>query len=251
MLVSEAGEGTTMILVQREFTVPAEHRAEFERQSREGTWPALLHYGAQMVAFGSWSFGGDSGRLVAHTAYEDFEHRQLTREGGGGQELLGETEAYRTTAATREELVTSSVATPFELFMNVRHPAPFRRSAGQRLAETPPSFGRGSVVSERTLAIADGQRDEFIRLSGEVIWPWLESQGGRGIAIGHNLMGASNEITTWFSFPDISLWYRCARPHTANAPEHVVDAYQYRHSMVRHQRGRVLTIGTDWGALSE
>ncbi|MCA9848815.1 MAG: hypothetical protein KC472_12630 [Dehalococcoidia bacterium] len=56
-----------MILVQREFTVPPEHKAEFERQSREGLWPTFLHFGAQMVAFGSWAFGDDSVPLVTHS----------------------------------------------------------------------------------------------------------------------------------------------------------------------------------------
>src|SRR5690606_25838287 len=68
-----------MILVQREFTVPPESKADFERQSREGLWPTFLHFGAQMVAFGSWAFGDDSVPLVTHTAYEDFDHWEATR----------------------------------------------------------------------------------------------------------------------------------------------------------------------------
>src|SRR3546814_7679297 len=62
-----------MILVQREFTVPREHRAVFERQSREGLWPAFLHFVAQMVAFGSWGFGASSEPLVSHTVRSE-EH---------------------------------------------------------------------------------------------------------------------------------------------------------------------------------
>src|SRR5690606_33733186 len=71
--------GSRMILVQRELTVPPEHKADFERQSREGLWPTFLHFGAQMVAFGSWAFGDDSVPLVTHTAYEDFDHWEATR----------------------------------------------------------------------------------------------------------------------------------------------------------------------------
>ena len=251
-----------MILVQREFTVPREDRAEFERQSREGLWPTFLYFGAQMVAFGSWGFGDSSEPLVTHTAYEDIEHWEATRGASSAGALrdgrsyydddamMAETAPLREVFTDRQSLITSSRANPFELFTETRHPAVFRRRAGQRVADVPHNFGRGSVISERTLALTESTRDEFIKLSAEIVWPWLESQGGYGVAIGHNLMGPSNEITTWFAFPSTALWYQCARPATANAPTTVVDAYQHRHSLVRHQRGRILIVGTDWGAAS-
>ena len=248
-----------MILVQREFTVPPESKAEFERQSREGLWPTFLHFGAQMVAFGSWAFGGDSVPLVTHTAYEDFAHWEATRGSSSlnainqtrsfydDEAIMAETAELRGKFANRNALVTSSKASPFELITSAPHPSPFYRQAGQPLAGEPLTFGRGSIISERTLALDEGKRDEFVRLSTEIVWPWLESQGGRGIAIGQDLMGASNEITTWFAFPTTALWYSCARPAAADAPAAVVEAYQQRHSYVRHQRGRVLLVGTDWG----
>ena len=248
-----------MILVQREFTVPPESKAEFERQSREGLWPTFLHFGAQMVAFGSWAFGGDSVPLVTHTAYEDFAHWEATRGSSSlnainqtrsfydDEAIMAETAELRGKFANRNALVTSSKASPFELITSAPHPSPFYRQAGQPLAGEPLTFGRGSIISERTLALDEGKRDEFVRLSTEIVWPWLESRGGRGIAIGQDLMGASNEITTWFAFPTIALWYECARPASTDAPAEVVQAYQERHSYVRHQRGRVLLVGTDWG----
>lgn len=45
------------ILVQRQFTVAGDDRAEFERQSRLGVWEDMRYNGAQMIAFGSWAFG--------------------------------------------------------------------------------------------------------------------------------------------------------------------------------------------------
>lgn len=240
-----------MILVQREFTVPREHRAEFERQSREGLWPAFLHFGAQMVAFGSWGFGGSSDPLVTHTVYEDFDHWQATRAPRGTSyqdpAMRAEIEPYLATYGDRSELISNSTAYPFDLFDDVSRPHAFRRSPGQALAELPPTFGRGSVISERTIALAEGTQAEFLRLSSQVVWPWLESQGGRGIAIGHNLMGASNEITTWFAFPSITDWHKFARPQTAHAPTEVAEAFRARQTLVRHQRGRILTVGTDFG----
>lgn len=239
-----------MIMVQREFRVPREHRAEFERQSREGLWPAFLHFGAPMVAFGSWGFGGPSDLFVTHTAYEDFRHWEATRAGGAmyqDEAMRAEAQAFLEVYAQRGDLVEASEAQLFELFEGVSRPQAFYRHAGQAVVPPPPTFGKGSVISERTMALDAGAREEFIRLTRDVVWPWLESQGGRGIAVGHNLMGASNEITTWFAFRSYAEWHRCSRPATAHAPQAVVDAYSARAALVRHQRGRLLVIGTDFG----
>ena len=67
------------ILVQREFTVAGDHRQEFERQSRLGTWVKMRHNGAQMIAFGGWAFGGHGDVVVTHSAYADFNHWTATR----------------------------------------------------------------------------------------------------------------------------------------------------------------------------
>jgi hypothetical protein len=239
-----------MIMVQREFRIAREHRATFEQQSREGLWPAFLHFGAPMVAFGSWGFGGPSDPFVTHTVYEDFTHWQATRAGGAMYQdpaIRAEIEPYLAVYGNRNEMVESSEAQLFELFDGISRPQPFYRRAGQQVLDAPPTFGKGSVISERTLALTEGTREEFLRVSRDTVWPWLETQGGRGIAIGHNLMGASNEITTWFAFPSYAEWHRCTRPATAHAPQPVVDAYYARAGLVRHQRGRLLVIGTDFG----
>ncbi len=59
-----------MILVQREFHVAPNDRGQFEQQSREGLWPAFLRFGAQMVAYGTWGFGGPGDVIVTHTVYQ-------------------------------------------------------------------------------------------------------------------------------------------------------------------------------------
>ena len=61
------------ILVQREFTVAGDHRQEFERQSRLGTWVKMRHNGAQMIGFGGWAFGGHGDVVVTHSVYADFD----------------------------------------------------------------------------------------------------------------------------------------------------------------------------------
>ncbi len=243
-----------MILIQREFRVPADRRAEFEQRGREGLWPALLQFGAQMVAYGSWGFGGPADRLVTHTVYQDFGHWEATRPGGSSyrdEALRAEAQpfldAYHASPEADAGLVEGTEVSPFELVDRVSRPQVFHRRAGQAAVALPPTFGVGSVISERTLALDEGTREEFIRVSADTVWPWLESQGGRAIGMGHNLMDASNEITTWFAFRSMSEWHRLSRPATAHAPQHVVDAFTGRARLVRHQRGRILVVATDFG----
>lgn len=240
-----------MILIQREFTVPAARREEFERRSREGVWPAFMHFGVPMVAFGSWAFGGPSDALVTHTIYEDLSHWGATRPETGlyhhDPALAAEIQPYADALAQFANSELSAFARPFELIDAALRTPAARRIAGERLPDPPPTFGRGSVISERTLSLHDGAREEFVRLSTEQVWPWLEASGGRGIAMGSDLMGNSSEITTWFAFPTIGEWHRFTRPTTAGAPPAVVNAYRERQKLVRHQRGRLLLIGTDWG----
>ena len=76
----------------------------------------------------------------------------------------------------------------------------------------------------RTLTIAPGKKGEFRRLSAEIVWPWLESQGGRGVGMGNDLMGSSNDLITWFAFPTLQEWYRFARPDRAFAFARVYTA---------------------------
>lgn len=241
-----------MIMVQRESRVAPKDRAAFEEQSREGMWPAFLHFGAPMVAYGTWGFGGPDDVVVTNHVYESLDHWSATRQETGAYyadaAMLQEIKDLHPRYASRDELVESSAARLIELDETVSRPRAFFRRPGQQLADLPPTFGRGSVISERTLTIAAGMKGEFRRLSAEIVWPWLESQGGRAIGLGNDLMGSSNEISTWFAFRSLEEWYRSARPQSAHAPAHVAEAYTARANMVEAQRGRLLIIGTDWGA---
>src|SRR5712691_1504816 len=102
------------ILVQREFKVGLADRAEFERQSREGLWPAHLHFGSLMVAYGTWGFGGDGEVVVTHTVYVDFEHWLATRAGTGAfyhdPAMLEEINELRKIYDKRAQIVTASRA---------------------------------------------------------------------------------------------------------------------------------------------
>ncbi len=239
------------ILVQREFVVAPSDRAEFERQSREGLWPAFLHFGAQMVGYGTWMFGGTSEVVVTHTTYTDLAHWAATRQGPGAYyrdaAMRAEIEPYLRIYGERGEIIGSSIARLFEVDDTVSRPRPVARQAGQPLVEAPPTFGRGSVISERTLTVPRTERAEFRRLSTEVIWPWLESQGGRVIGLGHDLMGSSEELTTWFAFRSAADWHRLQHPSLLGAPADVVAAFSTRGTLVSQQRGRLLVVGTDFG----
>ncbi|MDA0301534.1 MAG: hypothetical protein O2822_03330 [Chloroflexi bacterium] len=241
-----------MIMVQRESRVSPKDRAAFEEQSREGMWPAFLHFGAPMVAYGTWAFGGPDDVVVTNHIYESLDHWSATRQETGAYyadaAMLQEIKDLHPRYASRDGLVESSAARLIELDDTVSRASAFFRRPGQELADLPPTFGRDSVISERTLTIAPGMKGEFRRLSAEIVWPWLESQGGRAIGLGNDLMGSSNEVSTWFAFRSLEEWYRSARPQSAHAPSHVAEAYTARQNIVEAQRGRLLIIGTDWGA---
>lgn len=239
------------ILVQREFQVAPAARPEFERQSLEGLWPAFLNFGVPMVAYGAWAFGGPSDVVVTHTSYVDLTHWAATRQGVGAYyqdpAMRAEIASFLAVYRGRGELVTGSTARLFEVDDSISRPRPFARRPGQPLAEMPPTFGRGSVISERTLAVSPADRPEFRRLSSEVIWPWFEAHGGRPIGLGHDLMGPSDELTTWFAFRSPAEWHFLQHPSVVGAPSEVVAAFTARAKLVHQRGGRLLTVGTDFG----
>ncbi len=239
------------ILVQREFVVAPADRAEFERQSREGLWPAFLHFGAQMVGYGTWAFGGPSDVVVTHTTYTDLTHWAATMQGPGAYyhdaAMRAEIDPFFKIYGQRGEVIGSSIARLFEVDDTVSRPRPVARQAGQPVVEAQPTFGRGSVISERTLEVPRKDRTEFRRVSNDVIWPWLETQGARVIALGHDLMGPSEQLTTWFAFRSLADWHRLQHPSLLGAPADVVAAFAARGALVQHQQGRLLTVGTDFG----
>jgi hypothetical protein len=244
------------ILVQREFTVPVEAQAEFERQSREGLWPAFLHFGALMVAFGRWSFGGRGGVLVTNTVYADFVHWHATRAGQGAyyqdEAMLAETKELRPIFEQRGSLIQESAARLIELVDDVSEPRPFYRKPGDRLPEPPPTYGRGSIVSERTYALNEGAQTEFLRLSRDYIWPWLGRHGARMIGYGSDPLVPSNEVVTLFAFRSLPEWHRLSRPPAElSPPTEVISAWQARHALMQRQWGRLLTVGTDFGTRVE
>ncbi len=241
------------ILVQREFVVAPAARPEFERQSREGLWPAFLRFGSPMVAYGTWAFGGPSDVVVTHTTYADLTHWAATRQGAGAYyqdaAMRAEIEPYLRIYGERAEMVGSSLARLFEVDDAVSRPRPIARQAAQPVLEPPPTFGRGSVISERTLSVAPANMAEFRRLSAEIIWPWFESHGGRPIALAHDLMGPSDELTTWYAFRSFAEWHRLQHPSVVGASAEVVAAFTARAALVHQRRGRLLTIGTDFGRM--
>ncbi|MCA9852829.1 MAG: hypothetical protein KC482_04425, partial [Dehalococcoidia bacterium] len=96
------------ILVQREFTVAADHRGEFERQSRLGLWENMRYNGAQMIAYGTWAFGGPGDVVVTNSVYADFDHWTATRPWGyfaTSEGHIQETQALRPIFAGRNRLI--------------------------------------------------------------------------------------------------------------------------------------------------
>ncbi|MDA0365777.1 MAG: hypothetical protein O3B31_09585 [Chloroflexi bacterium] len=242
------------ILVQREFRVAPADRAEFERQSREGLWPAFLHFGALMVAYGTWSFGGDSDVVLTHTAYADFDHWEATRAGRGAfyhdPAMLDETAALRLVYAERNRLVASSRARVIDLDDTLSGPRPFYRTPGGPLAEAPPTFGPGSVIAEWTHAVADGALDQFVTLSRDHLWPWLAAEGARVVAFGRDPLAAAGEVVTLVAYRSLAEWHRLVPRPMRDVPAGVRTAREQRALVARLVRGRVLGVGTVFGTTS-
>ena len=240
------------ILVQREFTVLMRDRARFEELSRTGTWPTMLRYGSLMVGFGSWVFGGRGDVLVTHSAYRDMEHWLGTRPGGylnADPEIRAQAADFSTSARERNSIIQHSRARMLELEDRLTPQLPAPRTPRDPLAVPAPTFGLGSVISELSYhLISAGARSDFEQISQQLIWPWLESQGARMIAFGHDPLGSPTEVFTLFAFPGLVEWHQIARPAAAaHPPDEVVRAWNERQRLVTGQQGRLLRVATDWG----
>lgn len=249
------GVSPVTILVQRKFFIDAADRAEFERQSREGLWPAFLEMGAPMLAFGSWSLGGgpDDG-VVTNTAYEDFAHWEATRRGEGPGSLYSDPfirpliEQYLPVFANRGALVRTTESRVIDLNEEVSKTGAFFRRPGTEALPPPLTLGRGSILSQRTYQLHDRAEPEFLRLSRDYVWPWLESVGGRLVAYGQDPLRPANEVTTMFAFRSLQDWHRLSRPTIDLAPPpEVAQAWSLRANLIQTHTGRLLTIDTDFG----
>lgn len=244
------------IIVQRKHVIPAADYSEYERMSSQGVWETFLHFGSRQLAYGTWQFGdGRVDGVITHQAYENMAHWHATRAmfmGTPGafyedEAIMAETVESREISANRNQLMRGTEAriidvddTVVDLQVHYRHP-------GTPVAEAPPTFGRGSVVSERTYQLAEGARARFVELSRTQIWPWLDAQGARMVAFGHDPLGPSDEVITLFAFRTLPDWERLSRPKDEPAPAEVMQAWQERDALIRRHRGRLLVIATDFG----
>src|SRR5690606_33195402 len=115
------------------------------------------------------------------------------------------------------------------------------RRAGTEALPPPPTFGRGSILSERTYVLHNRAEPEFARLSRDYIWPWLESQGGRLVAYAQDPLRPPDEVVTLFAFRSLQEWHRLSRPgQELNPPAEVAQAWSQRASLVGSHTGRLL-----------
>ncbi len=243
------------ILVQRQFRVDRADRAEFEREGRESIWPAFLELGARMLAYGRWEFGADDEVVTTHTAYADFRHWEATRRDGPrgagafytDPAIAPRLAPYLEQLSDRPSLASGSRARIIEVDEEVSQLGAFYRTPDSPPATPPPTFGRGSVISERTYLLRPGALPEFRRLS-LVVWPWLAAMGGRLVAFGQDPLHTSDEVVTLFAFPSLSDWHRFSRPSAdLDPPPEVVAAWNQRAALIQSNEGRLLTILTDFG----
>ena len=199
------------ILVQRQFTVAGDDRAEFERQSRLGVWEDMRYNGAQMIAFGSWAFGAPGDVVVTHSVYADFDHWTATRPWGAfraDEARREETAPIRAIYAGRPRLIAHSRATIIDYDSELSAPNPFYRHQGDRLADTPPTFGRQSIVDQTRFTVTDPAA--FKTAIEKTTWPALGARGARPLIFGFDPLAPTSEVITLVAFRDISHWHEVA-----------------------------------------
>jgi hypothetical protein len=238
------------ILVQREFSVAIDDRAEFERQSRLGVWENMRYNGAQMIAYGAWAFGGPGEVVVTNSVYENFDHWTATRPWGFFASSPGhieETKQIRAIFAGRPRLIRHSRATIIDYDDEASEPQPRFRNAGEPLAPLPPTFGRQSIVAQSEWLVEPGMEEEFLAVTRSVLWPWLTGEGARPLIFGRDPLAAPGSLVTMTAFRDISEWHRLRVPNEA-AENDVRTAWRHRDSLLRTSTTRLLMVATDYGA---
>ena len=216
------------ILVQCNDRVAAADRAAFDHHSSEVAWPTLQQRGLQMVASGVWTFGEPLDLVTSHYLLPDITQVGELADSDGSDRVGG-----GLGRSTQLRLIEVDGGMTLE---------------GGAAGEAPPTFGRGSVISERTYVVPTVGQADFASMSADLIWPWLESAGGRLIAYGHDPFGHSEELVTLFAFRSLDEWHRLSRPSAElSPPEEVVAAWVNRSSLIVRHWGRLLTITTDYG----
>lgn len=234
------------ILVQREFAVAADDRAEFERQSRLGVWENQRNNGSQMVAYGTWAFGGDGSVVVTHSAYADFDHWTATRGWGAfndDPERATEARQWRQVFAGRNRLIRHSRATIYSYDDELSEPVPRWRKVGEPLVAAPPTFGPQSVVAETTFELDPGMRDAFRAFTAESLFPWWRDNGIRPMMYGANALRGAGNVVLVVAYPDITAWLEKARPRTGSA----ASARERCDALVTTETTRVLMVRTAFG----
>lgn len=234
------------ILVQREFSVLADNRQEFERQSRLGVWEDQRNNGSQMIAFGSWAFGGDASVVVTHSAYADFDHWTATRRWGvfsQEPERAEEARSWRQVFAGRSRLIANSRASIYNYDDELSEPTPAWRNVGEPRAELPPTYGPQSVVAVTTYELTNGAENTFRKLAEDTLLPWYRDQHTRPMIYGTNPLGASTNVVVMVAYPTITSWHEHSRPDAGTA----LDAWHQRATLVKHESTRLLMINTEFG----
>ncbi len=238
------------ILVQRQFSVAPDDRREFERQSRLGVWENMRHNGAQMIAYGSWAFGGQGDVVVTHSVYENFDHWTATRPWGefaSEPARVEETRHIRAICAGRARLVRESSARIIDYEDALSEPTPRYRNVGEPLAALPPTFGPQSIVEQSQYCVARSDQEAFSAVLRDVVWPWLIAEGSRVMIYGCDPLKGGTNIMIYTAYRDISHWHRL-RGRRAVVPDDVSRVRDELSSAVSLQSRRLLMVITEFGS---
>jgi len=205
----------------------------------------MRHNGAQMIAFGSWAFGGPGDVVVTHSAYADFDHWIATRSWGAfttDPERVEETRNIRAIFAGRQRLIDHSRATIIEYDSDLSEPTPFYRNSGDELALLPPTYGRHSILAESRYRLRSESETEFLELSTKTLWPWLRAQDARMVLYGNDPLTTPDEVVVLTAYRSISAWHQLLTPTGDEA-----HAFAKRQSLIEGEQMRLLMVQTDFG----
>ena len=112
-----------------------------------------------------------------------------------------------------------------------------------------------AIVVQRSFTIEQGTFPEFVRLSREGIWPYMEARGCKILGLFTNLHGGpSDEVVLLSAYDSLAHWEATRLdlappsedPQFKALQQRAAEAGRERNKLTRVSSTRVLRLVTDW-----